>query len=275
MGLLAGKVAIVTGAGVSRPGMGNGRATAILFAREGAQLVLADRNLSSCTETKDMIAAEGGHAIAVTADVADEADCARIVAAGSEAFGGIDILHNNVGISSHGGALELDPAEWDRVFAVNVRSVFTMARAAIPAMLNRGGGRIINVSSIAAVVAGGTPMLAYSVSKAAVLHLTRCIATEFAAQGIRCNGILPGLIDTPMVRDHAESRRLRHAGHGRDQPRARLALAHGRPGLALGHRADRAVLGQRGRQLRQRTEHCRGWRPHLPRRRSAARQRRA
>jgi NAD(P)-dependent dehydrogenase (short-subunit alcohol dehydrogenase family) len=204
VGALAGKVAVVTGAGVSRPGIGNGKATAILFAREGARIVLVDRDPHTCRETQQIIEGEGGTAICLTGDVSRELDCQALSHAAIAAFGQIDILHNNVGISSHGGLLDLPVADWERTFAVNLTSMFLMARACIPAMLETGAGRIINVSSISGVVAGGTPMLAYSVSKAAVLHLTRCIATEFAGRGLRCNAILPGLIDTPMVGEHAD-----------------------------------------------------------------------
>jgi NAD(P)-dependent dehydrogenase (short-subunit alcohol dehydrogenase family) len=198
---LQGKIAVVTGAGQSEgQGMGNGRATAIAFAREGATVVLADRNEASARETAETI---GERASVIEADVAVEDDCARIVATCLERHGRVDVLHHNVGTGTGDGWAEnLDMEAWERIMRVNAGSAAMLAKAAVPAMREQGGGAITHVSSIAAVCATtsdlGNPPLAYKMSKAALNALTQSLAQNYAAVGIRVNTLMPGLIDTPM-----------------------------------------------------------------------------
>jgi NAD(P)-dependent dehydrogenase (short-subunit alcohol dehydrogenase family) len=198
---MQGKVAVVTGAGQSEgQGMGNGRATAIAFAREGATVLLADRDEASARETAEAIGERAG---VVEADVAVEDDCARIVATCLERHGRVDVLHHNVGIGTGDGWAEnLDMDAWERIMRVNAGSAAMLAKAAVPAMREQGGGAITHVSSIAAVCATtsglGNPPLAYKMSKAALNALTQSLAQNYAAVGIRVNTLMPGLIDTPM-----------------------------------------------------------------------------
>lgn len=200
-GRLEGKTAIVAGAGSRGPGWGNGKATAVLFAREGARTVAVDVNPAAAEETRDIIAAEGGECIVAVADVTDDAAVAAAVDTAVSRYGGVDILHNNVGIVIGGGPLEIDPAEWERGAAVNLKSVYLTARHALPHMRRGGGGSIINVSSIAANRWMGVPYASYAATKAALLGLSRNIALQYAGDGIRCNCILPGIVDTPLLRD--------------------------------------------------------------------------
>ena len=196
-GRLAGKVAIVTGAGSSGPELGNGKATAILFAREGASVLCADAVEDRARETVEAITKEGGVACAFRADVSRAADCKSMADAVVERYGKLDVLHNNVGISVRADVLEVSEEQWDRVMAVNVKSIVLAAKYAIPHMVHAGGGSIINISSIAALRANqSTP---YSTSKAAVIGLTRSMAGDHGRQGIRVNCILPGQIYGPMV----------------------------------------------------------------------------
>lgn len=194
---LGGRVAIVTGAGALDDGIGNGRAAAILLARAGARVVVVDRKEEPARRTVEMIEADGGVSSAVIGDVTSEDDCAVIVAAAVDAYGRLDVVDNNVGIGSRGTVVDEDPARWDRVMNVNVTSMFLMARAAIPVMADAGGGAIVNVSSVSALRPRG--LTAYSTSKGAVIALTRAMAADHAAQGIRVNCVAPGPVYTPMV----------------------------------------------------------------------------
>ena len=195
---LSGKVAIVTGAGSRGPGIGNGRATAILFAREGAKVVLVDRVAEWAEQTLGMIADDShGEAFVLQADVTSDGDCGGIVDAAIKRYGRIDILQNNVGIGGDGSVVDIPEDLWDRVMTVNVKSMMLMSRHVIPVMAANGGGAITNVSSISSIRPRGlTP---YTTSKGAVNALTQAMAVDHAAQGIRVNAILPGPVYTPMV----------------------------------------------------------------------------
>ena len=208
---LKDKVAIVTGAGSRGPGIGNGRATAILFAREGAHVVLVDRVQEWADQTLGMIADEHGDAIVLSADVTNIADCQNIVAEALRRFGRVDILQNNVGIGGSGTVVDVSEEAWDQVMRVNVKSMMLMARAVIPVMISNGGGAITNVSSISSIRPRGlTP---YTTSKGAVNALTQAMAVDHAADGIRVNAILPGPVYTPMVASQGmtEAQRLARA----------------------------------------------------------------
>ncbi len=197
-GRLEGKVAIVTGAGSSGPGVGNGKAAAVLFAREGARVLLVDAVLERAEETLSMIAGEGGEASCFQANVINAGDCARMVDAAVERYGRLDILDNNVGISRRGTVVEVSEEDWDHVMAVNVKSIVLSSKYAIPRMIESGdGGCIINISSIAGLRAhSSTP---YTASKAAVIGLTMSMAADHGPDGIRVNCIAPGLVYSPMV----------------------------------------------------------------------------
>lgn len=198
---LAGKVAIVTGAGSLGDGIGNGRAISILLAEDGASVVCVDRDLALASRTADMIREQGhGTATACRADVSAETDCAAAVATALARFGRLDVLVNNVGIlGARGTATETDAGEWARGLEVNVTSMMLMAKHAIPAMLRNepgagdGGirGSIVNLGSVAGL-RGGTPSLLYPTSKGAVVNMTRAMAAHHGAQGIRVNCVCPG-----------------------------------------------------------------------------------
>jgi NAD(P)-dependent dehydrogenase (short-subunit alcohol dehydrogenase family) len=202
-GRLAGKIAVVVGAGQTPGGtIGNGRAMAMLFAREGAGVLCVDRSLARAEETKAMIAGEGGAAQACEADISDSAQAAAITTEARTRFGRLDILVNNVGIGllgpeGDGPAHLAGEAAFDRVLTVNLKGMWLTIRAALPMMREAGAGSIVNVSSLASL--GGGNMIAYEVSKAAVNRLTLSVATANARHGVRCNAVLPGLMDTPMA----------------------------------------------------------------------------
>ena len=199
MDRVKGKVIMVTGGGSIGPGVGNGKASAIIYAREGAKVMLADLNLKAAEETKGIIEKEGGTAIAYSADVSKAAECQKLADTCVQKFGRIDVLHNNVGIIEYGGVLDTTEQSWDKQLTVNLKSQFLMCKAVIPQMLKQGKGIITNISSLSAIRTQPFPALAYSTSKAGVNALTHEIALEFAAKGIRCNCILPGVMKTPMV----------------------------------------------------------------------------
>ena len=200
---LKGKTALVVGAGSIGPGWGNGKATAVTFAREGAQVFCVDRNAAAAEETVKIIAGEGGTAAAFTADASRAEDVAAMVAACLRAYGRIDVLDNNVGIAETGSVVEVSEADWDRVFAVNLKSAFLAMKHVIPVMARQGGGSIINISSIASIRHLGISYVTYATTKAAMNQMTRTTAVEFAAKKIRVNAILPGLMKTPMVEHSA------------------------------------------------------------------------
>ena len=196
---LKGKTAIIVGAGQT-PGetIGNGRAMAILFAREGAEVLCVDRVGERAEETAAMIVAEGGKATAFTANVTSAADCDAMIQTGKARLGRIDILVNNVGIGGGDGpAHRVEEAAFDRILSVNLKGMWLTIKAAIPVMRDQGGGAIVNISSLAGIAGGN--QVAYEVSKAAVNRLTTSVAQSNAAKGVRCNAIMPGLMDTPMA----------------------------------------------------------------------------
>ena len=204
---LKDKVAIVAGAGSIRPGIGNGKATAILFAREGAKVVAADRNLDAAEETVQIIRDEDGEAIAVQADVLKEADAQKLVEVTISRYGKLDILFNNVGGARGSNGLEVSIEDWDFTMNLNLKSVLLVCKYAVPEMIKNGGGAIVNNSSMAAYHSHG--IYAYSASKAGVIALTRCLAVGLARHNIRVNCVAPGLMDTPMVAPLMTEARMR------------------------------------------------------------------
>jgi NAD(P)-dependent dehydrogenase (short-subunit alcohol dehydrogenase family) len=200
---LKDRVAIVVGAGQSPgEGMGNGRATALTFAREGAKVMCVDHNLPSAQETVDMIATKGGAAVAFKADVTKEAELKTMVADALARWGRIDILHNNVGVSLAGGdaqLLDISEEALDRCIAINLKSCIFASRQVIPIMRRQESGAIINISSMAVITS--YPYVAYKATKAAMVAFTEQLAYENAQYGIRANVILPGLMNTPMAVD--------------------------------------------------------------------------
>lgn len=194
---LKDKVAIIFGAGYAEQGWTNGAAAALTFAREGARIIAVDINADAAQRTVELIRGEGGEAITVVADVTASDQVAAAVRAGLDGFGKLDVLHNNVAMNSPGGPVEMDEAMWDRIMTINVKSLFLACKAVIPAFIANGGGSIINISSIAGVTYYGRPTIAYASSKAAVNQFTRAIAAQYGPDNIRCNAVMPGLIDTP------------------------------------------------------------------------------
>ncbi len=194
------KVALVMGAGSAGPGWGNGKACAVHFAREGASVACFDLDAKAAEETADIIRSEGGQAIAVTGDAAKSADVKAATDACVASFGRIDLLHNNVGIVINGGVVELSEEQWDRAFDINLKSCYLAMKHAIPVMLEQGGGSIVNVSSISSLAYLGTPYVSYYTTKAAMNHMTKVTAAQYASKQIRVNAVLPGLMDTPMAK---------------------------------------------------------------------------
>lgn len=200
-GRLEGKRALVSGAGSRGDGMSNGRAAAIVFAREGAHIIALDRDEASAAETCKLIEEEGGSCEVVVADVARVEEVERAVAGCTEGDAPIDILYNNVGIGGvFGGPVEVAEEDWDRQMEVNVKSIFLMCKSVLPRMGARGSGAIVNVSSVVSTRSTVNPTVSYASSKAAVNQLTKAIAIQYAPMGIRCNAVLPGFIDTPLSR---------------------------------------------------------------------------
>jgi len=196
---LKDKVALVFGAGSVGPGWGNGKATAVAYAREGARVFAVDRNLAAAEETAGIIRSEGFQASAHACDVTKSEQIAALVAETEAAAGRIDILHNNVGVTEMGGPIEASEESWQRVLDVNVTSVFLTCKHVLPIMLRQGKGAIVNISSLAAVRWTGYPYISYYAAKAAVNQVTVGIALQYAAQGIRANAIMPGMMNTPLI----------------------------------------------------------------------------
>ncbi|OQD67819.1 hypothetical protein PENPOL_c003G05176 [Penicillium polonicum] len=205
-----GEVAIVTGAGSRMPAeIGNGRAAAILLARQGAKVALVDYNVEWGQETKRMIDLEGGVSEVVQADVTDEESCKNAVAKTIELFGTVNILVNIVGVGgAMGDATTLDLAAWERDFKINVTSMVLMSRHAIPEMRKNGRGAIVNMSSVSGLL-GGNPSLLYPTTKGAIIQMTRAMAAQHGAENIRVNCVCPGMVFTPMVRGRGMTDKMR------------------------------------------------------------------
>lgn len=198
-GRLQDKVAIVTGAGSAGPGWGNGKAVAVLFAREGARVLAVDLNPEAVAQTCCFIEEEGNVCAAHRADVSQAAQVEEMVQRCLALYGRVDILHNNVGIIELGGPADTSEESWDRVMDVNLKSMFLTCRAVLPHMEHQGSGAIVNISSVAGIRYLGIPYVSYSTTKAAILQLTQSIAVEYAPKNIRANAILPGLMHTPLI----------------------------------------------------------------------------
>jgi len=197
-GRVAGKVAIVTGAGSTPgPGIGTGKATAVVLAREGASVLLADLHPERAEITRRMISDEGGKAEVFGGDCTQAAVCEAMVQAAVDAFGTVDILVNNIGLASLGTVVDTTEEAWDQAFAVNLRTAFLASKYAVPVMAARGGGAIVNIASISALRGDGT--VAYSAAKGGLIAMTVDMAYSHGRQGIRVNAVAPGHITTPMV----------------------------------------------------------------------------
>lgn len=220
---LKNKVALVLGAGSVGEGIGNGRAIAMLLAREGAQVVGVDLNLAAAEETARLVAAEGGEMLALAADVTQEGDIRRVADATLGKFGRIDILVNNVGGSIPGGPEEIAPEAWHAQFHHNLHYVYLSTRTFAPIMVRQGGGSIVNISSIAGLRHLGNELAAYAAAKAALQHFSRVVAVRYAPQGVRVNTVIPGLMFTPLV-----TARLAQQQAGGDAE-ALIAKRHARP----------------------------------------------
>ncbi|MGQ0824121.1 MAG: glucose 1-dehydrogenase [Actinomycetota bacterium] len=228
-GRLTGKVALITGAG-----SGMGRAAAELFAQEGARVVITDVVDDAGHAAVDAIRTAGGDATYAHADVSQWDDCEAMVATATETYGGLHVLYNNAGIfpADDGGALDTPEATWTRVMDVNLKGVWLGCRAGIPALLESGGGAIVNVASFVALMGAATAQIAYTASKGGVLSMTREVAVEYARQGIRANALCPGPIETPLLAELLAdpTRRARRMVHipmgrlGRAEELARAAL---------------------------------------------------
>lgn len=197
---MAGKSVLVVGAGSSGAGWSNGKAAAVLYAREGARVACLDLRREAAEATAAIIRSEGqAPPLVIAADITDGAAVHGAVAETLAAFGAIDVLHHNVGIVTVGGPVETAEPEWDRLMAVNVTSLYRTLRATLPVMERQGRGAIVAISSIAAFRYVGYPSVAYAASKGAVNQIVQNIAVQYAARGIRANAVMPGLMDTPMV----------------------------------------------------------------------------
>jgi len=237
---LAGKVAIVTGGGAAGDGVGNGRASAILLAKAGAHVVVVDRELALAEHTVKTIATFGGEGFAFQADLTHARECAAMVDAAVDHYGRLDLLDNNVGIGSRGTVLDETEENWRRVMQVNVDTMFLAAKHAIPAMRRAGGGAIVNVSSISALRPRG--LTVYSVSKGAVIALTRAMAVDHGPDKIRVNCVAPGPVYTPMVYGKGMS------DAARDQRRKASVLGIEGTGWDIGH-AVRFLLSDLARYV--------------------------
>jgi len=198
-GRVEGKVALVFGGGSAGPGWGNGKAAAMVYAREGARVAVVDIRREAAEETRGRLRAEGFDAESYAADVTDAQAVAAVVRQVRERFGAIDILHNNVGITRMGSVVEMDEATWQQVIDTNLTGVFLTCKHVVPVMLEQGRGAIVNISSLASQQINSYPYMPYYAAKAGLNHFTRALAVQYAARGIRANAVLPGVIDTPLI----------------------------------------------------------------------------
>jgi len=198
-GRLADKVALISGAGCVGPGWGNGRAMAVRFAEEGAKILAVDREAQRLEETVERVRAAGGTIETHHADVTDSSAVAAMARACMARFGRIDILVNNVGGSAAGGPVELSEGAWDGQVDSNLKSVFLACKHVIPVMERQGGGAIVNIASTSGLRWTGSAQVAYAATKAGVIQLSRVVAVQYAAKGIRVNTVVPGQLHTPMV----------------------------------------------------------------------------
>lgn len=222
---LAGKVAIVTGAGSVGPGWGNGRAAAVLFAREGAKVAVVDRDAAAAAETARLIEAEGCTCMVATADVTSLASVEAMVGAVMQRFERVDVLLNNVGGSLPGGPVEMSVEDFRAQVDLNLTSAFITCKVVLPSMAQQKGGSIVNVGSIGGLRHLGHDHVGYSASKAGLVEFTRQLAVRYGPEGIRCNTVIPGMIDTPLL----EHRVAKQKGRAdletlRTQAKARVPL---------------------------------------------------
>lgn len=209
---LAGKVALVAGAGSVGPGWGNGRATAVFFAREGAKVVAADLKPEALEETVDLIRQDGGEVTTTTGDMTDSQQVRETVDFTKQTYDRVDILVNVVGGSEPGGAVELDEEAWHRQLDYNLSSVFYGCRHVIPLMREQGGGSIVNIASVSGLRFTGSPQVAYAAAKAGVIQLSRVTAVQYAKDGVRVNSVVPGQMHTPLVEARLGRQRTGVAG---------------------------------------------------------------
>lgn len=200
-GRLQNKVAVVIGAGAIGPGWGNGKASAVLLAREGAKVMAVDISLDAAEETAAIIRSEGGTVAAHAADASRAPEVERLVASCVERWGRIDVLHHNIGIVRLGGPVELSLEEWNRVLEVNLTSAFLTFKYTLPVMERQGSGVLLTTGSVAGMRFTGVPYVSYSATKAAIAQLTQVVALQYASKGIRANCIAPGLMNTPFIRE--------------------------------------------------------------------------
>ena len=241
-GRLQGKIAIVTGAGCVGPGWGNGRATAVRFAEEGARIFAVDLKPDSMVETVERVKAAGGEIVTQQCNVTDGASVKAMVDACMACFGRIDVLVNNVGGSAHGGPVEMSEEVWDAQVDFNLKSVFLTCKHVLPVMERQKSGAIINVASTSGIRFTGAFQVGYAATKAGVIQLSRVVAVQYAAKGIRVNTVVPGQLHTPMVEVRLAKQRaggdvaalleqrqkripIGFAGDGRDTANAALFLA--------------------------------------------------
>jgi hypothetical protein len=241
-GRLQDRVAIITGAGSVGPGWGNGRATAVRFAEEGAKIFAVDHYLEATSETVDKVKAVGGEIVVHQCDVTDNASVASMVEACQKRFGRIDVLMNNVGGSAPGGPVEMTEDVWDAQVDINLKSVFLTCKHVLPIMERQKSGSIINVASTSGIRFTGAFQVGYAATKAGVIQLSRVVAVQYASKGVRVNSIVPGQLHTPMVEARLARQRaggdvaallaqrlkripIGFAGDGRDTANAALYLA--------------------------------------------------
>tara|TARA_R110000751_G_scaffold292626_1_gene399963 strand:- start:10031 stop:10831 length:801 start_codon:yes stop_codon:yes gene_type:complete len=241
-GRLSGKIAIVTGAGCVGPGWGNGRATCVRFAQEGAKIFAVDLKSETMEETVVRVKEAGGEIETHLCDVTDRTAVEAMVAACVSHYGGVDILVNNVGGSAKGGAVDMDEETWDRQMAFNLKSVYLTCRSVLPHMVEAGSGAIVNTASTSGIRFTGSAQAAYASAKAAIIQFSRVTAVEFAPKGVRVNTVVPGQLHTPMVETRLAGQRsggdvdallqqrlkripLGWMGDGRDTANAALFLA--------------------------------------------------